>query len=134
MWTLKEPVSIVLKRHNVTVNRERLKANQNLAEIILNDPIYSAKYGHLLVWSEGGKPTGKQPPKSKDIEIEVNVKKKPQIGTEPVEISTPSASTSTAPQTDGSSLIQNAPKQESKSQGSGLLKSVQGKGNSKGKK
>lgn len=118
MWKLKEPVKIYLKRHRVQVTQESLAKNQDLAQIILDDPSYFAAYGHNLVNTDGA------PAKQKDesgITINVDVKKKADAEKETKlqsEQSKPTVSISTNQQSDGMSLKLNAGKQESTSQGS----------------
>lgn len=120
MYRLKEDVKIILRRHSVVVTKESLAKNQNLATLILEDPQYHSRYGHLIEEVTNGKvikpkiqpqTIGHDP-----FTIEVNVKKKPE--------SQPTASQLTETPTDGGNLIENAPKPESKSTGSGLLKQV----------
>jgi hypothetical protein len=79
MWTLKENIKIILRRHGLIITREALANNQSLAEIILNDPLYSARYGHNLVRTDDPK-TPQAPPTIENEEvIEVNIKKKGNI-------------------------------------------------------
>lgn len=123
MYRLKNDVKIVLKRHNVTVTQKSLAGNQHLATLILEDPIYNARYGHNLEEvGDGGaratfKPNPANPKIGQDaIEIQVNVKKKPE--------SEVTASASTEIPSDGEDLSRSEQRPESKSQGSGLLKQV----------
>lgn len=121
MYKLKNDVKIVLKRHNVTVTQKALAGNQHLATLILEDPIYNARYGHNLeeVGDGGARATFKPDPANPKIgqdaiEIQVNVKKKPE--------SEVTASASQETPTDGEDLKQSEVKPVSKSHGSGLLK------------
>lgn len=136
MYRLKEDVKIILKRDSAIVTRESLAKNQNLATLILEDPFYSQRYGHLIeeVGTNGKAKKPNVQPKTighDPFTIEVNVKKKP------VEQSPESQDTAfqlTETPKDGGNLIENAPKPESKSTGSGLLKQVKQDTGSKKKK
>lgn len=129
MWTLKSDVKIVLRRHGLIVTQKTLKANQHLAEIILNDPVYNAQYGHNL---EG---EGKTKAQEETKTIEVTVKKKAEVTSpQPPPTSSPYVSTSTEVKTGGMNLNVSEQRPESKSKDSGQPKQGTAKEPSKGKK
>lgn len=136
MYRLKEDVKIILKRDSAIVTRESLAKNQNLATLILEDPFYSQRYGHLIeeVGTNGKAKKPNVQPKTighDPFTIEVNVKKKPvEQSTE----SQPTASQLTEIPTGGEDLKPSEQKPVSKSTGSGLLKQVKQDTGSKKKK
>lgn len=134
MWTLKEPVKIVLKKEGVIITRKTLDENQALADLVFNDPLNNARYGHNF--KEGNyDPKAKVTPKQAGNTIEVNVKKKADLKEAlKLEPSKPTALTSTEVQNDGMSLNVNEGKPELKSTGSQHLKPMQGNVSSKRKK
>lgn len=126
MYTLKEPVKIVLKNKGVVITKESLKADQSLAELVLDNPELSIKYGHNFLFN--GQPVSEK----KEETIPVTMKKKvtePESPQQPPK-SMPSASTSTEAKTGGMQLNVSEQKQESPSKDSGQSKQMTGNQNS----
>lgn len=133
MWTLKDNVTILIRKEGIRINRDALEKNPDLALLVMNNEDYKKKWGHNFVEVPDSLKKSKQSAtvRPDEIIIPVDIKKKQQVESQS-ETSPESASTSKEAQTGGQSLIQNAPKPESQSGVS--RQSKQGTGNQSSQK
>lgn len=136
MWTLKNNVKIVLKRHGLIVTKETLAKNQALANVILEDAVYNAHYGHNLVQLDTSAAQETQAREDEDV-IAVNIKKKADALREQEEsesaTSEDTALTFDNAGTDGMVLKFKERKRRSRSNGSRRQKAASAKDASAGK-
>lgn len=129
MWTLKDPVKIVLKKEGVVITKDLLQKDQSLADLILNNEDYKKRYGHNLV--QRGVPKEE----TGEITIPVTAKKKAETVTESAPVTLPeSSSTLTAAPTGGMTLNVREEKPKSPSQGSKQSKHQTAAPGSRGRK
>lgn len=108
MWTLIEPVRIVIKKEGIIITQDALEKNQDLAMIVMNNEEYKKKWGHNFKEVEGtrlrdrGKTTVLND-RPDEIIIPVDIKKKPKAESAPQKLPE-SVSTSTEVSTDGQNL------------------------------
>ena len=132
MWTLKRNITILIKKEGIRINRVELEKNQDLAELVLNNPEYNEKWGHNFEQVDSTRLRDRKSATVKPDEIiQVDIKKKTGLASEKSE---GFVSTSNAPLTDGMTLNFNEQGQQSPSAGSKQSKQGNGNQNSQGRK